>query len=130
MDVSRVTSNMRETQICKPINTYGSVFTGSRTPDLLQGTIKGWAQGSPTFRDPFSPHLESGLQSSWFTLAEHPLKALPICAPTVSEEWTLLMSSHLEPPSKLTCPIGAGFTSGGPAKTGMGLPLERASGAQ
>ena len=77
MDVSHVTSNMRETQICKPINTCGSVFTGSRTPDLLQGTIKGWAQGPPAFRDPFSPHLESGLQSSWFTPAEHPLKALP-----------------------------------------------------
>ena len=40
MDMSHVTSNMQETQICKPINTYGSTFTGSRAPNLLQVTIK------------------------------------------------------------------------------------------
>ena len=129
MDVSHVTSNMRETHICKPINTYGSIFTGSRTPDLLQGTIKGWAQGPPAFRDPFSPHLESGLQSSWFTPAEHLLKALPSalllfegsgpysCHPT----WSPLQA-HLPHRSWLHT-RGAGQDQGG-------VPLERSSGTQ
>ena len=66
--------------------------------------IKGWAQVPPAFRGPFSPHLESGLWSSWFIPAEHLLRAFPVCTPIVSEEWTLLLPSHLDPTSKLTCP--------------------------
>lgn len=124
MGLSHVASNMWGAQICKPINTYGSTFTGSRTPGLLQVTIKGWAQGLPAFRDPFSPHSESGLWLTWFRPAEHPLRAFPICA-AISEEWTLL-PSHLDPPSKLTCPIDPGA----PAQKGMRLPLERALGCQ
>ena len=84
----------------------------------------------PAFRGPFSPHLESGLWSSWFTPAEHPLRAFPVCTPIVSEEWTLLLPSHLDPTSKLTCPHrtrwagGEGYGAASGESFGLSVKLQ------
>ena len=96
---------MCQTQTSKPIDTCGSTDTGARTPDPLQVASRGWAPVGTSFRDPCSPHLESGLRPSCFTSREHPLGAIPTCVLAVSEEWTLLLPPHLDPNSKLTSPI-------------------------
>ena len=84
----------------------------------------------PAFRGPFSPHLESGLWSSWFTPAEHPLRAFPVCTPIVSEEGTLFLPSHLDPTSKLTCPHrtrwagGEGYGAASGESFGLSVKLQ------